>query len=184
MKLLSAINNILPHLGENPVTSVDIRHPTVALVQDAINEAKLMLLSQGWWFNERNLTLYPSPEGEIYAPDNVLAFYCLDGQEVDIRGERMYDIKNGTYFFTRKVEARVIDDLTFEELPNYAALVVMYAAAHNTYTKDFGVESVVQYLMKLETEARIMLQQEELRKRKYNSLKNNRAFRFLKVRRA
>lgn len=183
MNLLTAVNNILPHLGENPVTTVDARHPTVAMIKDAIQESKTMLISEGWWFNERKITLYPSSEGEIFAPDRVLAFYPTDGQEVEIRGEKMYDLANGTYHFTKKVDAMIIDDLDFEELPTYAAHAVQYNAAHWVYTQDFGVESVVQYLLSHEMQALTLLRQENLRKRKYNSLKNNRAFRFVRARR-
>ena len=32
MKLLDAVNLILPKLGEHPVTSLTIKHPTLAIV--------------------------------------------------------------------------------------------------------------------------------------------------------
>lgn len=182
MKLLTAVNNILPHLGENPVTSVDVRHPTVSLILDAIEEAKLNMLTQGWWFNTRDITLYPSSENEIFAPTNVLTFYCTDGQLIDIRGDKMYDLQNGTYTITKKVVGTIMDDLTFEELPTYAALAVQYNAAHSVYTKDFGIEQTVRYLLEQEKNALMMLMQEELRKKKYNSLKSSTAFRFVKAR--
>ena len=41
LKLLEAVNNILPYLGENPVTNIDARHPTVALILDNIKQQKL-----------------------------------------------------------------------------------------------------------------------------------------------
>ena len=75
LKLLEAVNNILPYLGENPVTNIDARHPTVALILDNIKQQKLNLLGEGWWFNELRTTLYPSSEGEIYVPSNTISFY-------------------------------------------------------------------------------------------------------------
>lgn len=180
MKLLDAINNILPHLGENPVTTSDSsKNPTVAIILDSIEEAKTTLITKGWWFNERTITLFPSSENEIFAPTNVLAFYPTDGRRVEIRADKMYDLDNGTFLFTEKVEGRLVDNLTFEELPTYAALVIQYKAAISVYTKDFGPESTIQVLSKGERESYDMLMTEHLRKRKFNSVNNRRGARFI-----
>ena len=49
MKLLDAINTVLPYLGEANVTSTTARNPTVQAVIQQIDTAKRSLLGTGWW---------------------------------------------------------------------------------------------------------------------------------------
>lgn len=176
MKILEAINNILPHLGEAPVTTVDARHPTVALIVQALQQARQSLLAEGWWFNEEQRTLYADPVGVLYAPDNILAMYSESDVDLEPRGEVVYNLSEGTSVFAPNstYAVRLVVDLPFEHLPHYAALYLQYSAAVAVYTQDFGVEKVVQVLSQQASMAYNMLEQEELRKRKYNS-GNNRA---------
>ena len=178
LKLLEAVNNILPYLGENPVTTVDIRHPTVALIIDNIKQQKLNLLGEGWWFNELRTTLYPSSEGEVYVPTNTISFYPEDNIYTE-RNRRVYNISTGSYRHTSPIKCKIVEDLEFEELPYYAALVIQERAAQLAYVKDYGVESAIEVMQKKEQEAWFALNQEHLRNRRYNSLQNRRAFRFM-----
>ena len=57
MKLLDAVNTVLPYLGEHPVTDIDTAHPTVDLIVAAINRHREAFLSEGWWFNEGTVTV-------------------------------------------------------------------------------------------------------------------------------
>jgi hypothetical protein len=177
MNLLQAVNYILPYLGEAPVTSLDIRHPTVAMVLDNIQTSRARLLARGWWFNELHTKLYPSSEGDISAPTQALAIYS--DVNIEERNGKIYNITDGTYVFTTPIDVKIIEDLSFEELPTYAALCIQERAAIDTYVKDFGVEKVVELIQTREKEALWALEQENLRKRKYNSLKNNRAMRYI-----
>ena len=177
MNLLQAVNYILPYLGEAPVTSLDIRHPTVAMVLDNINTSRTRLLAKGWWFNELNTTLFPSSEGDMPAPTAALAIYS--DKNIEERDNRLYNIDEGSYLFTEPLKVKIIEDLLFEQLPTYAALCIQERAAIDTYVKDFGVEKVVEIMMEREREALWALEQENLRKRKYNSLKNGRAMRYV-----
>lgn len=179
MNLLDSVNNILPYLGENPVTGLDTRHPTVALIIDNIDQQIDLLLGRGWWFNERVVTLYPSSEGDMPSPKNTVAIYSLDGRNVEMRNDKLYDLDVGSYYFTEAVNLKLIERLTFNELPEYAKQVVQARAAMAVYIKEFGVESAVEEIQKQETTALNLLMQEHLRKRQFNSLKNNRAARFM-----
>lgn len=175
LKILDAINNILPHLGEAPVTTVNTRHPTVALIVQALDLARQSLLAEGWWFNEEQRVLYTDPEGHLQAPINILALYSNSDVMLEPRGEFIYNLSAGTNIFAigTNYPVRLVVDLPFEHLPSYAALYLQYSAAITVYTQDFGVEKVVTALGQSAAMAYNMLEQEELRKRKYTGTSNN-----------
>lgn len=174
LKILEAINNILPHLGEAPVTSVDARHPTVALIVQALTLARQALLSEGWWFNEETRTLYVNPDGLLPTPINLLALYSDTDTVLEPRGDYIYNLSAGTGVFTPNTPytVRLVVDLPFEHLPTYVALYLQYTAAITVYTQDFGVEKVVSALGQSAAMAYNMLEQEELRKRRYTGTAN------------
>lgn len=174
LKILDAINNILPHLGEAVVTSVDARHPTVALIVQALTLARQSLLAEGWWFNEEQRTLYVNPDGFLPTPTNLLALYSNTDTVLEPRGEFIYNLSAGTGVFTPNTShsVRLVVDLPFEHLPTYAAMYLQYSAAVTVYTQDFGVEKVVTSLSQSAAMAYNMLEQEELRKRKYTGTAN------------
>lgn len=172
MELLTCINNILPYLGESPVTKVDLKHPTVSIIVDALNQARQALLSRGWWFNTRVVKLYPSQEGDMPSPKDALFVETLDKDLlVEMRGRSLYDLKNGTYKFKEPIEVKLIEDLDFEILPLSASLWIQYRACAQVYTKDFGVEDILKEITAREQEAMISLQSEHLRKVDYKTLK-------------
>lgn len=175
MKLLDAINAILPMLGESPVTTVDARHPTVALITSAINIARQELLAEGWWFNEEVRILYVDPEGNIPTPNSILALYSLSSASLEPRGGFVYDLSTGSSLHPigNSYQCRLVVDLPFEHLPHYAALYVQYIAGATVYTQDFGIEKVVATLNSSAQSAYNMLEQEELRKRKYSGTTNS-----------
>lgn len=174
LKILDAINNILPHLGEAVVTSVDARHPTVALIVQALTLARQSLLSEGWWFNEEQRVLYVNPDGLLPTPINLLALYSNTSTVLEPRGEYIYNLSEGTGIFTPNASysARLVVDLPFDQLPTYAALYLQYSAAITVYTQDFGVEKVISALGQSAAMAYNMLEQEELRKRQYTGTAN------------
>lgn len=85
MKLLDAINTVLPYLGEANVTSTTARNTTVQAVLQQIDTAKRTLLGTGWWFNRVKVTLYPGADGRIKAPINVFS-WLPDAGISEIRG--------------------------------------------------------------------------------------------------
>lgn len=171
MKLLDAVNTVLPHLGEHVITSIETtKHPTVGLIVAAINRQTRALLTEGYWFNERTITLQVNTDGRINAPEKAIAIYGVDCT-VSIEGEYLYDIEAGSYYFDRPITVKIIRDIPFEHLPEYAALCIAYNAGAEQYTTDFGVESAVGSLQALAEWNRQMLRQEERRNRKSNSTK-------------
>lgn len=185
MDLLTAVNVILPWMEENKVTTVDTKHPTVALVLDKIDLNREKILSEGYWFNTESKKFFITPEGEVIKPVNLLAMYPKDKElQYEIRGSKIYDLGNSTYQIPTPFEASIRVDLTFEELPESAARTVMWRAGIDAYVPDYGVAAVVQILMAREAEAFAMLQREHLRKVNYSAMRSPPGMKFLNSLRA
>lgn len=168
MKLLDAVNTVLPYMGEHPVTDIDTAHPTVDLIIKALERNRMSLLAEGWWFNEATVVLPANTDGRIATPTAILAIYGR-GCSVEIDGEYLFDLDQNSQTFTDPITVELIKDIPFEKLPLYAAYKVLYDAATEIYTADFGLENSVQVLQSLSEQNRVRLHQENLRKRKYNS---------------
>lgn len=175
MTELDAVNTVLPYLGEHTVSSLNSRNPTISLIQDALKNNASVLLAEGFWFNKQTRKLYPDSTGVIYTPESMLAMYPTGNRMFEPRGDKLWDIDNSTWYFTSEVEAVIIDDLYFNELPFYAQQAVMYAACIEVYTKDFGLDSTYQLLQQKYQQAALALRQESLRKEKYTMQKQSKA---------
>ena len=165
MKLLDAINTVLPYLGEANVTSTTARNTTVQSVLQQIDTAKRTLLGTGWWFNRVKVALYPGADGRIKAPINVFSWLPDEGIS-EIRGEYLYNLETGTFEFTESQTGTIKQDLEFEELPEYAAQTVMYTACTAVYSADLGVDNTygTEILSKL-AQVRTLLERDHLRKK-------------------
>lgn len=185
MKLLDAINTVLPYLGEANVTSTTARNTTVQAILQQIETAKTTLLGTGWWFNRVKVTLYPGTDARIKAPIKVLSWLPDEGIS-EIRGEYLYNLDTGDYLFSSVLTGQIIQDLDFEELPNYAALVCTYMAAMAVYSADLGVDSTYQAELSKNLAINSMyLEREHLRKSNLNIGGNRRGKgRFLSALRA
>lgn len=167
MKLLDAVNTVLPYLGEANVTSTTARNTTVQSILQQMDTAKQLLLSTGWWFNTVAVTLYPGSDKRIKAPVNVLNWECSDTSMLsEIRGEYLYNLSVGSYEFDTGQYGVIKRNLDFEELPEYAALAVTYSACLAVYSADLGVDST--YSAEITSrlgEARMYLERDHLRKK-------------------
>ena len=169
MRLLEAVNTVLPYLGEHTITHIEgNKHPSVDLILAAMERHKTTLLSNGWWFNEGTMTIPVNTDGMIDVPVNTLqvegidCYICLDG-------ERFFNLENNSRYFDKPITIKMFRDLPFERLPEVAALVIIYRAAIEVYSGDFGADNVLQTLQMFAETNRQQLMQENLRNRKYNS---------------
>lgn len=173
MELLTAINRILPALGEHPVTSVDTKHPTLAIIVPII-EAKLdETLMRGWWFNEYPYTLYPNSEGGIDMPAGTLAYIPRDVPAI-VRGRQLYNPTTVNFLWDAPVEGTLQQRVLFNELPESVATYVFYSALVQTYLTDIGLEGVVQKWEQAKMEAEATATQEHLRNKKYSTRNSSR----------
>lgn len=179
MELLEAVNNILPYFGEAPVTRIDNKHPTVTLITNTIDTVRKTLLAEGWWFNERHVTLYPSTEGGMPAPSNALSIEGLDGKVYEMRGRAIFNVGTGSFIFTDKIEVKVLEDIKFEDLPRTVAQWITCRSASRAYAMDFGIEDVIQEMQMREQEAYNKMLAEHLRKRKYCTWKSKAGVQYL-----
>lgn len=183
MDLLKAVNEILPKLGEHPVTSLDSRSPTLGVILPQIDSEIALLLQPGWWFNAfRNVELFPNSEGGIDVPDDTLSFIPNKGQpDIVQRGEQFFNGATRSYIFTQTITGTLIQTLTFEELPESAARFVLFSALITIYATDIGLEQVVQLWQSYAQNAQANMEQEHLRHRQF-TVKSSRQYQ--KLRRA
>lgn len=174
MELLQAVNTVLPHLGEHVVTRIEgTRHPTVDLITAAIERQRLTVLSAGLWFNEIIVDLPVNTDGQIDVPYGTVAVYGVDCA-VEIDGERFFDLLTGSVYFSKSIKVKLIRDIVFEKLPINVALAVTYAAGAEVYLQDYGRENSVEELQRMADRSWVLVHQEDLRKRRYNTQRRTR----------
>lgn len=180
MKKIDAVNLILPVLGEHPVTSLDERHPTLAIILPMLEAEAEERLQSGWWFNEYETTLYPSTIGEIEVPVGCMAFFPHRGDAI-VRGERLFNPQTGNFQWDGPLTGRTIVRVPFEELPETVARVVTYATLIRSYATDIGVESQLEEWFRKLQEAEGRAEAEHLRHKRYST---KRSPRFRRLQRA
>lgn len=183
MDLLRAVNEILPKLGERPVTSLEAKSPTLGVILPQIECEIALCLAPGWWFNTAyNVDLFPDSEGNLMVPEDTVSFFANKSQrDVVVRGERFYDLVTRSYVFTEKVTGTLIQTMEFGDLPENAARFVLYSAMVTIYATDIGMEQVVQLWSQYAQQAKAQMEQEHLRHRGYSVKQSPR---YMKLRRA
>lgn len=174
MQLLDAVNLIMPKLGERPVTSLEVKHPTLAVLLPIIDQTRTNTLLSGWWFNEFDTTLYPDVGGEIPVGTDVITFVpTCDGVAI-VRGNRLYNPKTLTFVFDSAIKGRVVQDVEFDLLPESAATYVFYSALVEAYSTDVGVTQELPVWQTLAARAYSAMTAEHLRQRKHTTRKTRR----------
>ena len=174
MQLLTAVNLIMPKLGERPVTSLEVKHPTRAVLLPIIEQTRRNTLKRGWWFNEYPITLYPNMAGEIDLGTETLSFLPdCEGEAIE-RGEQLYNPKTLTYVFTAPVKGTVIQDVPFEQLSESVAAYVFYSSLVEAYATDLGVTQDLPVWQTLAARAWSDFLAEHLRQKKHSTRKSRR----------
>lgn len=178
MKLLTAVNLMLPKLGEHPVTSLTIKHNTLAIILPEVQNELIAMLLKGWWFNEYLYTATPDSEKFITLGADTLAFVPLYVNAA-VRGVRLFNPDTLSYEWDSPVEGRVTQYVAFDDLPESVAQHVWYSALVNTYITDLGITPDVQAWQTKSNTAYTQVLAEHLRNRKYSTA-NSRRFRNLR----
>lgn len=179
MDLLKAVNSILPKLGEHPVTSVEAKSPTLAVVLPQLEETRAALLLSGWWFNEYPTTLYPDTAGGIAVPDDTLSFVPCEPIPMIQRGTAFFNGATRSFKFDASVSGTLITDVPFEELPESAAQYVLYSALVIIYATDIGFEDVVRMWSARAADALAQMESEHLKQKKF-TIKTSKRYRNLR----
>lgn len=164
---LDAVNTILTASGEQPVSALINTTADVANAESILDETSRDVQARGWHFNtEKDVPFVPDSDGFINLPANVVKIDTDVYRYADIdpvqRGSRLYDRKNRTYVFKRKVEAEVVYFLPFEELPEQARRYIAMKAARVFHTRFIGAEVVFQFTQREEDDALGSLKKAEL----------------------
>lgn len=184
MKLLTAVNLILPKLGEHTVTSVESRHPTLGIILPQLDLKLGTVQGRGWWFNtQAELTLYPDNLGKIAVPENLLSFEAFDEYPA-MHSEEFWNSKTGLYKFDGPISGKAIYRFGFEDLPESAARLVLYEACVEAYLTDIGREPIVAEWKELARRALADVELEHLRMCRYSTRKSPRWARRLAAMRA
>lgn len=173
MQLLTAVNLMLPKLGEHPVTSLDTKHPTVAIILPEVDNELLSVLIKGWWFNAYEYTAYPDSEKHITLGTDTLSFVPA---EVDaaLRAQRLFNPTNLSYTWDAPVKGVIIQRVEFEELPETVAQHVWYSALVNAFVTDLGMSEDVKVWKAKADAAYTDMLAEHLRHKKYSTSKSPR----------
>ena len=174
MKLLDAVNLVMPKLGERPVTSLEVKHPTLAVLLPIIDQTQKNTLTRGWWFNEFKYTAYPNLQGEIDIGADCLSFVPSASDTAVVRGQRLYNPTNLSFVFSAPVPGKVVQWVEFDELPESAATYVFYSALVEAYATDLGITQEIQLWQALAGRAWSDLLTEHLRQKKHSTRKSRR----------
>lgn len=169
MKQLDAINLIMPKLGERPVTSLEVRHPTLAVLLPIMDIKRRMILGRGWWFNQYEYTAYPSVAGKISLGSDTLSFVPYAQYTAAMRGTDLFNTSTLSYVFTDKVVGTITQDVGFDLLPESAAQHVLYASLEEAFATDLGVGDDLREWQVKAGQAWSDLLGEHLRQKKYNT---------------
>jgi hypothetical protein len=195
MRLIDGINTVLEALGEARTVDINSSNPSVGLARAAIDRTKRGVLATGWWFNTIYRSAKPVPlPGFINVPWDQLSIY---GEDLHERwhdrqttqgfhhrqykkkyGERdgvLYDLVEQTKIFEHEVHLKIIINMDFEDLPEYTAMQVAYAAAAEVYLNDLGGDANYQQLMQKAQHYQEMNYREHLRNQQYSSSRNSAA---------
>lgn len=159
----------MPKLGERPVTSLETRHPTLAIILPIIEQTQRATLMSGWWFNEYPYKAMPNVDGEITVGIDTLSF-IPDCPDVAVqRGVRLFNPVTMSYVFTEPVPATVIQLVDFDELPESVANYIFYSALVECYTTDIGVTQELSVWTNLASKGWSDMVAEHLRQRKHST---------------
>lgn len=176
MQLLTAVNLVLPKLGERPVTSLEVKHPTLAVILPIVDQKLRQTLLRGWWFNDYAYTAPLAVDGTITVGQDTLSFVPDSPNKVALRGTRLFNTETLSYTFTEPVKGRVIQFVEFDELPDSAGMFVFYSALVEIYATDIGMTQELQLWQGNAAQGWSDLMMEHLRQRKHTT-RNSRHWR-------
>lgn len=166
MQLLNAVNLVMPKLGERPVTSLLVKHPTLAVLLPVIEQVRRTTLNRGWWFNEYDYTAMPDQDGLISLGTQTLSFVPCQPNTAILRGTVLFNPVTLTEVFTTSIKGVVTQDVDFDLLPESVANYVFYGALVQAYATDIGVTAELQVWQQLAGQGWSDMVGEHLRQRK------------------
>jgi len=177
MKLYEGVNKMLKAIGELPVVddeqvlnADDVSD--VGLARDTLLQMSRIVQQEGYWFNtEYNYPLVPTTDGYIAIGDFILDVIST---KYIIKDHKLYNISKHTYLFDSKINADVIFEVNFDDLPLVAADVVTREATVSFYNDIQGDSQELKVLINNAQRAQIALQKAQFKHKSSNLMKSSR----------
>lgn len=170
---LSAVNEMLAAIGEDPVESLDALPPSGNTALHTLQITARDFQQDAFWFNyEEDYELTPDASGEITIPDNVLS---IDGMDEDVveRRPRLYHRGNKSFVFTAPVACEVVLQLTWDELPSVARRYITALATEKFVDGFPGAQAVTEARQRNLLRAKVAFERAVIRNEDLNILNNN-----------
>lgn len=163
---LQAVNDCLSSIGEAPVNSLQV----ASLSMDA--ETALQVLrsvstevqAKGWWFNRTTVTLNPTADKELLAPNNTLEVHATSNKIGLTADNKIINLENGSASFEQSLEITITSLLPFNELPFHAAAYITKKACRRFQNRVMCSEVIYTYTQEEEVDALIDLERMQLAK--------------------
>lgn len=172
---LEAVNIMLSGIGETPVNSLEEVTADVSVASTILLEISKAVQLDGYqWNTEDNYPLTPDAKGQITLHPSIVrvAFREPDDRELTMRGRRVYDRINHTYFFDTgtTIYVTVTLLLPFEELPEAARRYISIRALRVFQERVVGSSTLSQFQQVDEARARSLMLMEERKQDRPNML--------------
>lgn len=174
MQTLEVINAMLLGVSQLPVSSIESTHPFVSTALAIFNGEDRAVQARGWWFNkDYNVVLTPNASKNIVLPDTVLSVDPVNPNNPLLqRGGMLYDPITRSTTFDRPVKVNLISRLTFEDLPEPAAMYIKNRCVMAYFLNFDGERAKLEILAQLAEQSRQELVSEQLRVLRVNLVDN------------
>ena len=173
---IDAINRMLRYIGELPIPStvtvdqLPEGHEAV-IARTVLAETLREEQEEKWWFNTFDVRLVPDSDGYIVVPFNIVAF---EDPEVFKEGGLLYTRNGQSPIFTQPKEMIVRYNITFDNLPDIFRSYVILVASRHLHTYLNGDESTQRELEQKINMARVKVEREHLKQKKFNLVSGGR----------
>lgn len=184
--LLQAVNSILRNLGTSAVTNIEVVNPDVQAALHMLDEKRIAIQSQGWWFNTQTGVVLPlTLTGECIVPPNTIKVDTKpDGIDAVQHGTKLFNRDDNSFIFPEPVElGALVLAIDWDNLPFTVKETIKFAAMHQIQS---DLEGDVQKMQQIEGQlngAFLSMKREHVQNRDVNAFNSKRAARLLGRRR-
>lgn len=172
---LDAVNEIIGAMGEAPVDTLENSENVDCLNAIRMLEAEMRTIQvMGWTFNTIDpFILIPDENSKrILWDDSILSIQFTDKRVVRKRDEWLFDVTNNNDRFDAPLEAKVIQYVPFEEMPQVFRQYITVRTANHFVARYLGDPTIMQELKQEESQAYMQMMETEITLEQSNILQN------------
>lgn len=172
---LDAVNEIIGAMGEAPVDTLENSENVDTINAIRMLEAEMRAIQvMGWTFNTVDpFIMIPDDNSKhILWDDSILSIQFADNRVVRKRDEWLYDVTNNTDQFDAPLEAKVIQYVPFEEMPQVFRQYITVRTANHFVARYLGDPTIMQELQKEEAQAYMQMMEKEITLERSNIIQN------------